>query len=471
MSNVGPQAVSMRDLMKMGPQALGAMAQGQTPSIAPSYMVIAALKALTDQQKGLTAPEQPATVKDQLVAQATPPSQAGIGAMAPVQGFAGGGAVRELPPSFGEEVQTWLSGLGSGLGTDIDDLLRGRFRRRTLDEVNYGNEGRRTPYLGTQPTQAAAPAAVPVEQLLGSPLRTTDGENYSNEGRNAPSMTRAAASSTARSGIGGMGRNVLEAYKDPTAELGEVRKMPKLEFPEDKFLDEAVERYKKPDEARMKELRDAEESAGLAAFAKQIMQGQGFGAAFGPAAAAYVESKEGKAEKRRAYEDEREKIALELGLKKGTREFDKFIKGTEFQQQERNAQYNAARDSDEATFKRTEARNREILAAQEMAIRSEANKIANEVRRDGLDARRFERLRTLQVQAREAAQARAATYAKENPLLMTDTQRDAKLEFIIESEYRKLFPKELETVLYSDLGVSSETAAPAAGKQYRGVMK
>jgi hypothetical protein len=57
------------------------------------------------------------TVKDQIVAQAMPPQQAGIGAMAP-QKFAEGGSV---PSTFGQDVAEWFSQFGSDLGQDIAD--------------------------------------------------------------------------------------------------------------------------------------------------------------------------------------------------------------------------------------------------------------------------------------------------------------------------------------------------------------
>ena len=102
MSIVGAEAVSLSDLMKLGPEALGAMAQGQTKSIAPSYMVLAALKSLTEQKQGMAPNVPQTTVKDQVVQQAMPqqPQQMGIGAMAP-QKFAEGGSVT---PTFGQDL-------------------------------------------------------------------------------------------------------------------------------------------------------------------------------------------------------------------------------------------------------------------------------------------------------------------------------------------------------------------------------
>src|SRR5512137_2578994 len=172
MSIVGAEAVSLSDLMKLGPQALGAMAQGQTKSIAPSYMVLAALKALTEQQQGMAPNAPQGTVKDQLVAQATPPQQAGIGAMAP-QKFNRGGQV-----TFGEDAVNWLSQFGSELGQDIADIGRGKFgRKRTIDEVNYGNEGRNfVPPAQDMPEGTSAAPATRVGTEKGRATNTGQAE-------------------------------------------------------------------------------------------------------------------------------------------------------------------------------------------------------------------------------------------------------------------------------------------------------
>lgn len=458
MSIVGTQSVSMSDLMKLGPQALGAMAQGQTQSIAPSYMVIAALKALTDQQKGMMQPEQQGTVVDQLVAEASP-QQAGIGAMAPVRGFAEGGFVQRLPET-------------SGLRLLSDWIERGRpsLKKPVFESLFEKEEQVRLP-AGTAPTLPSFEVPIPEIRVQGEEPKQ-QAVPVQRQEETPPSVNRASASATARSGISGLGRNLLETYKEPKAKLGNIKDMPTLDVPKDEYLEAAMAKYGKPDEARMKELRDAEESAGLAAFAKGIMNGVGFGGAFGPAAAEYVNAKESKAEKRRAYEDEREKIALELGLKKGSRDYDIFMKGIDFQKGERDARYGAAKDEDKAVFDRTQARNRDAIAQQELAIRSEANKIASEVRKDGMDARRFERLRTLQIEARQVANAKIATYQKENPTLMSDPDKDRKLGIMLENEYRQLFPEALEKILYSDLGIAPSNAGSGGGaKQYYGTMK
>ena len=81
--DVGPGAVSLSDLMQLGIPALNAMASGQTPSIAPSYMVVGALSALTQQQRGQMQPQQQGTVKSRVMQQAQ-----GIGGI-PVQGNVG----------------------------------------------------------------------------------------------------------------------------------------------------------------------------------------------------------------------------------------------------------------------------------------------------------------------------------------------------------------------------------------------
>ncbi len=175
MSIVGTQSVSMSDLMKLGPQALGAMAQGQMQSIAPSYMVIAALKALTDQQRGTGAQVPQGTVKDQVLAQAAPPAQAGIGAMQPrpmgmqppmrqgmpmqppVRQFAEGGFVDRLPPGAG--ARTIRDYFRDPNRLPILDALIAKMRSAKKEE---GEEKTELP-KGTEPTKYAPAERVGTE--------------------------------------------------------------------------------------------------------------------------------------------------------------------------------------------------------------------------------------------------------------------------------------------------------------------
>lgn len=85
-------------LKMMGIPKLNAIAQNQKYSPAPPYMVISALKALLDREKGMQQPLPKGTIKDQLVAQTSPP--AGIAQLQqpqpPVVGMSGGGPVKHF---------------------------------------------------------------------------------------------------------------------------------------------------------------------------------------------------------------------------------------------------------------------------------------------------------------------------------------------------------------------------------------
>jgi hypothetical protein len=406
MSIVGAEAVSLSDLMKLGPQALGAMAQGQTKSIAPSYMVLAALKALTDQQAGM-APDMPqGTVKDQVVAQAMPPQQAGIGAMAP-QKFNQGGSVA---PTFGQEVYDWFSQLGSDLGQDITDIGRGKFgRRRTIDEVNYGNEGYR---------RERKPAEAAPEEVSATPATRvgTEVERATRPGNEvmtppksvAPTQPQSnrfavSASSTARSGIGGAGVPLQAKYAKDNTKRKPLSDIEGLAIPEDKYLSAAFEKFSKPDEKRMAELKEAERNAGLGALAKGILKGRGFGGAFGPAVADSFDAQEDKAKERRQYEDAREKMATELGLKKGSQERENFFKNTEFKTQQQTADIADQRDARDFEFGRIKAMNDDAFRQAELGLRSEANRIAAEVSREGRTQRNIAAIQNLYTKAQELA--------------------------------------------------------------------
>lgn len=470
MSNVGPQAVSLSDLMKLGPQALGAMAQGQQPSIAPSYMVLAALKAVMDMQKGQQAPRPQQTVKDQVVAGTQPQEamMAGIGSVpAPVQGFAGGGQVgaadinAQIADYFKQQFGPWWENVR-------EETRRGlASRRRTFDELNYSNEGRNYPANRSAGAEA----------------------DYSNEGRNyprpteattpsvagdepPPSLVRASASSASRSGIGTVGRNPMLKYKDEKIARRPLSEMEALNAPKNTFLDEELAKARTPNEARLAELHAAEENAGLGAFSKAILRGRGFGGAFGPAVAEMMEAKEAKAEKRREYEDRREALARELGLKKGSEEYQRFMDETRFKTDQQVQQLEVdVKNRDREDMIVTET-NRRILEQQKMALQAEANRIAAEVRRDGMDDRKLERLLAVQRQAFEAAQKVVQNEMQNNPMLMSNPQRENILERAREIEYRRLFPTELDALLRNYMGAAgAPTAAPtpSGGLQVRGV--
>lgn len=479
MSIVGTQSVSMSDLMKLGPQALGAMAQGQQQSIAPPYMVIAALKALTDQQKGMQQPQQPGTVKDQVVAQAAPPMQAGIGAMAPqgVQGFAAGGPVGTA--AINAEIADYFrERFGPGWDRIKEETRRGLAgRKRTVDELNYGNEGKRVPQTAATSATSAADTPLPVPP----PAMSVVPENAPAEaGQGGAESNRASASATARGGLSGLSAaksSPFERYGPNKAKRESLENIKGLEFPENTALNDAIEKYSKPDEARMAELRAAEKNAGLGAFAERIVGGQfrGLGANLGPAAAAAMRAKEERADKRRDYEDAREKMALDLGLKKGTREYEQFMANIGYKQQERDAAYSESKDAQSREDRGVDQRNVQELARQEMelkraemALRSEANKIAREVRADTNKDRSYQRLIDLRQRAMQIAQAREEQALKANPTLMAPSPENAwYLEDVRTQAFSEMFTAEMEQLLTELMGVQKGAAPAPAGRVYR----
>lgn len=484
MSIVGAQSVSMSDLMKLGPQALGAMAQGQQQSIAPPYMVIAALKALTDQQKGMQQPQQPGTVKDQVVAQAAPPMQAGIGAMAPqatqpTQGFAAGGPVGTA--AINEEIAGYFrERFGPGWDRIKEETRRGLAgRKRTVDELNYSNEGKNYPAPATAATGATSAAGTPLP--VPPPAMSVVPENAPAEaGQGGTGSNRASASSTARGGLSGLNAAIsspFERYGPNNAKRKLLSEIEDLNAPKNAALEAAIEKYSKPDEARMAELRAAEKNAGLGAFAERIVGGtfRGLGANLGPAAAAAMRAKEERADKRRDYEDAREKMALDLGLKKGTLEYEQFMANVRYRQQERDAAYSESKDTQSREDRGVDQRNAQELARQEMelrraemSLRSEANKIAREVRADTNKDRGYQRLIDLRQRAMQIAQAREEQALKANPNLIAPSPENARyLEDVRTQAFTEMFTKEMEQLLAELMGVQKGTSPAPAGRVYR----
>lgn len=511
MSIVGTQSVSMSDLMKLGPQALGAMAQGQTQSIAPSYMVIAALKALTDQQRGTGAQVPQGTVKDQVLAQAAPPAQAGIGAMGPmrqgmppmrqgmpmqppVKGFSGADGdsqVRGTAAVNAKIANYFRQMFGPGWDNLKEETRRGLAgRRRTEDEVNYGNEGNNYKLpKGTEPTKYAPAERVGTEK--GRATNPVEGELKLPAPVIAPPQIVAPPISR---GVGSMGVNPLDKYANPNAKLGEYQTMGelakpdqyKLDIPKNAQLIAAAEKFSKPDEARMKELRDAEGRAGLAAFARGMMNtknGTGFGAVFGPAAADYVDSKEAKAEKRRAYEDQREALATELGVRIGAEDKADYLANSKWgaeradatnQQAIRvlQAQNEATRFGNAEILDREKMAMTERIAAQSAAIQREANRLQAEIRKDGVDQQKFQRLLNTQQVAADNARKLAETKVgkPDDPMNRMNPDFQRRFNFEYKQAYESTFPPALEALLQQGLGIGA-TAQPqqaAPGKVVRG---
>ena len=463
MSIVGTQSVSMSDLMKLGPQALGAMAQGQTQSIAPSYMVIAALKALTDQQRGMGAQVPQGTVKDQVLAQAAPPpTQVGIGAMQP-QGFAGGGPVGTAAVNA-QIADYFRQRFGPGWDRFKEETRRGLSQRRRVagepDDTDELPKG----------TEATKPGGDPYARVGTEKGRATNNNpNYSNEPIEGPPPIAAEITAPAAArGIGSTGVNPTMKYGKLGAyeKMGELAKPDqfKLDIPKNEQLLAAADKFSKPDEARMKELRGAEENAGLAAFARGMMNtknGVGFGAAFGPAAADYVDTKEAKAEKRREYEDQREALATQLGIQVGAEAKADYLANSEWGAKRADAVNKQAIDILRSNNESTRFANADVLEREKMqleqqkiALMGEANKIAAEVRRDGVDERKFSRLLALQQGAAKVAQEAADAWVKANPGAMAGgPDIDRRIADIKRTEYRRLFPPSLEVLMREGLGI------------------
>jgi hypothetical protein len=422
MSIVGTQSVSMQDLMKLGPQALNAMAQGQMKSIAPSYMVIAALKSLTDQQKAQMQPMPGATVKDQVIQQATPPAQAGIGAMAPppVQRFAEGGSV--FAGSFGNE-------------TPEETELRGATTRKKFFDWLRGKGGAYD-FPANLPSDFAATAATKPAEIPQA--------SYSNEGYKKPPIQSLAAPAVAapavaasrtastgsRQGVGGMGGSPFVRYGPNRVNRKPADQFTAPEMPSNRYLDAALEKYSKPNEARLAEMRKSEKMAGLGAFAEGILQGRGLGGALGPAAAAANRAMESRADRRREFEDRWEDTARELGLKKGTEEYNRARDALGDQRYEQEADLAGQVREQTRSDAQVDAQNRHNIASRQLDAQFAQIREAAAQRRD---TRLLTQVNQIQA-SRQAAQAKAmdqvlARY-KENPMFAVDAtlQRRAQSE-------------------------------------------
>lgn len=472
MSIVGAEAVSLSDLMKLGPDALGAMAQGQTKSIAPAYMVLSALKALTEQKQG-AAPNMPqGTVKDRVVEAAQPqPQQMGI---APAQqGFAEGGPVNlggvspipfyipeqsderdrlnNLPFEVAGDAWEYLKKIGRGLAKGTN------FEKKDPAERVGTEKGRPTNRNSAETTaaKATAPEEIPPFFAAEDPL---------------PDRVSVGASATSRSGIGG-GLSPLVKYGPNNVKAKALGEMGSLAIPEDAYLAEALTKFSSPDKERMAELKEAERNAGLGAFAKGMLKGRGFGGSFGPAVAEAFEAKETQAKERRQYEDARERTALELGLKKGSREYENFFKNLEFQKGERAVDAAAQERAQIRSDKQVDAQNEYNTKRAELAIRAEANKIAVEVRRDGLSQNKVAQIQKLYFDAQQLALNEAEkVYGKtevDPALINTDMgkaaiKRQREKQELVEKLMQK-YVGELETRLAVAMGGENATMRPASG--------
>jgi hypothetical protein len=376
MNIVGTESVSMQDLMKLGPQALNSMAQGQINSIAPSYMIIAALKALTDHQKGANAPVPQNTVKEQVIAQATPPAQAGIGAMLPqqpppVKQFQVGGPVgtdlinKQIADYFrrrfgGADAYTGANGIGK-LNRDIIDFLTGGKEKYSASEaatkattptdfsnVTAGNST--TPFSDVVAGNStfSKPEVVPKISVGGK--NTIEGKNIGIQNSGAV--------------------DPLAKYKEYNPTVLPLDKIAGLNAPANVALDQEIANLPTQKAAKLAELGKERDAAGLAAFGANMLKGRGFGGAFAPAAAASIAAMQDKAKEARALEIRYEDLARDLGLKKGTEAYQRFMDDMNFKAAERKFAADIEDKKFDAGFKTTQASNREALELRNQALES-----------------------------------------------------------------------------------------------------
>ncbi len=505
MSIVGRDGVSYKEVKALGIPTLKAIAMGQLPSIGKPWEVISALEELTSLEKGKGAQVPQGTVKDQVLAQAAPPAQAGIGAMQPpmrqgmpmqppVKGFSGvdgESQVRGTDAVNAKIANYFRQMFGPGWDNLKEETRRGLAgRRRTEDEFNYGNEGNN--YKLPKGTEATKPdVAERVGTEKGRATNPVEGALKPAAPVIAPPVDIAekiTASAAAR-GIGSTGVNPTAKYGKLGAyeKMGELAKPDqyKLDIPKNAQLGEEAERYKTPDPVRIKELREAEEGAGLAAFGRGMLgtkNGTGFGAVFGSAAADYVDAKEAKAEKRRAYLDEREKMATQLGIQVGKEAKDDYLANSKWgaeradaanQQAIRvlQAQNEATRFGNAEILDREKMAMTERIAAQSAAIQREANRLQAEIRKDGVDQQKFQRLLNTQQVAADNARKLAETKVgkPDDPMNRMNPDFQRRFNFEYKQAYESTFPPALEALLQQGLGIGTAQPQQAApGKVVRG---
>lgn len=436
------QKVSLDDLTSLGLDRLQAMASGQQSSIAPSYLVIAAIEALKKGKAGVQQPQPRGTVKDQLLASLqpkpmpTPPSAMGIGAMAqqpqppaqpappqapqpPVQGMAEGGSVQHFETGGDvarqaedrKRIKDILRGFGDtavdavDAGADLvsavprgiagalnSSVIRGAnafgadipyipdveganyesmtpytdFRKRERAEEKNNREGR----IGTERGRATnrTSAESPVFRAEPPPMADLPVPDVSL--LKTDPIAAAIAGSARSRGVG--------AYQGNAAKLkgydGNIPDMPdpssfKLDIPKNQALIDAAAKFSKPDEARMKELRAAEENAGLAAFgAGMIKPGGSFGGVFAGAVRDAVNAKETKAEKRREYEDKREMLATQLGIKVGDDARQDFLAQSEWGSKRAQEAFERGANKVKMKFDAAKAENNDALEAEKIKV-------------------------------------------------------------------------------------------------------
>jgi hypothetical protein len=374
--------------MKLGIPRLNAMLQNQMPAVASPYMVLSALEALINMQKGQQQPIQQGTVKDRVVAATKPP--AGIASLMPQQGYALGGLVSD-DSKLGRLLQkldpnSKLGQLARGsyeYGTlslgDIANKFATQATEPTLT-ASYSNERDRRSAEAAPSTDMEGLSETAKEQLKvmqyeyeretnpemkasllremnrirkGTWSKNIDQPTAKSLG-NTPSSIRTSSSSSTTTpsvvsqsgGISSIGSladvkaPTYKAYEEGNIVPKQLSDIPELQLPPAAALEAAIAKYGKPDEARMAELRDAERRAGLGAFARgvgDIRRGRGLGAVLGGAFADMSDAQEKRADERRRYEDMRDQLALQLGLTKDKDQLDRFLKQIDYKKGERTA--------------------------------------------------------------------------------------------------------------------------------------
>jgi hypothetical protein len=450
-------------IKQLGIPRLRAIADNQEYSSAPAHLVLAALKELGDMDKGRQVPAPQGTVKDQVLAQTRPTIQTGIGAMAPpgamvpqqTQGFADGGAVNNLGGA--SPIQYYWPG---------DSTERDRLNAIPGEYIGKGWDWLKG-FLDDPKLQWNKPKQSDVEGGRGkiNPALVTPATeaDYGNEGmRSAPPTPEAPVGGSARvsvsssgrggagAGIGTAGANPLEKYQKEQAPTPSAASY-QLDIPKNAQLQAAYEKYSTPDEARLAEMAQEKQMAGLGALAKGMMKGRGFGAAFGPAAADSVAAESAEAQKIRDYKDKRDAVAAELGIKVGEQARQDFLTNTEHGEKRADTAWNQAHEALKANQQATHFGNQDILETQKNQIAllhtqlmGEANRISAEIRRDGLTAANADRVQKLYLTAQEiAVKAAESKYGKVEPpmagmpLTPAQQQQQKDKQTYYEAEYAK----------------------------------
>jgi hypothetical protein len=507
MSIVGAQGVSMSELTGMGLDRLNAMAQGQQPSIAPSYLVLAAIEQLKKGKAGEQAPMPQGTVKDRLLASINQPTptQAGIGQMAPAtqaapptQHMSGGGSVRHfdgggttgsylgrsqganlLPDTTGYEgmsITDFLKSIGgsavdkakalgewfSSADTSMKDAVRGTTpTNKTYAFKDAAGAGRGI----INPTQVVPDTSInPTTTPNADPTNVAGGIGVSSRSR----------------GVGGLGTTPLATY----ATLGPAKQASdfKLDIPNNAQLTAAAAKFSAPDAARMAELKGAEDRAGLGAFARGMVntdRGRGFGAVFGSAVADANDAKEKRADARREYEDRREQLGMQLGISLGDEAKQKYLAESKWGAERAQEANKLAVDVLQAKNQTSHFQNEDINFQERNRLQYLAHVLQAEIRKDGLNEANFSRILRVQQQALEAANKAAETqHGKVDPATgqaLNPTQ-GLNIERTREKVYRDLFPEELEATMNAYVtngmnrrsGATPVTPVPAVG--FRGRM-